>query len=274
MEVAGALGAAVVCRAPGWARVEGWGLWRGVEGPQPCRARSLPLAGAAEPQGQGQVPMVGAGPAALVSSPVTGDLFLKWEGPVAGLATRIIPVAGTETRPWPEMRPPPRDRLGAAGEWLRAAGCGGAGVGSSRASPRRSARPHFYSLVLPGPTEHGAAAPASDAHRGLRRVVPDPAHADHHLRLRGGDCGGPWGGATAPHGGSLGGVTVGSPGGVTAGVPGEGATAPMGGPRRGNCTMGVPREERPPGGPPEGVTVVESPGGVTALHRGAGPREG
>ena len=36
------MGAAAVCRAPGWARVEGWGLWRVLRGrssppePGPC----------------------------------------------------------------------------------------------------------------------------------------------------------------------------------------------------------------------------------------------
>lgn len=38
---------------------------------------------------------------------------------------------------------------------------------------------------LPKPPEHGEGGGAvGDAHRGLRRVLPDPAHADHHLRLR------------------------------------------------------------------------------------------
>lgn len=125
--------------------------------------------------------------------------------------------------------------------------------------PRRPARPSLCSLSPPGPTEHGEGGHAvGDAHRGLRRVVPDPAHADHHLRLR----------VEVTAGGSPGGVTWGSPGGVTTGgSPGgvDGVTAvallvlPSG--RWHPLQVGVER-------------CGLSPGRMTALRAGAVPRKG
>lgn len=55
---------------------------------------------------------------------------------------------------------------------------------SSRGLTRTLPSPPSLSS-LPKPPEHGEGGGAvGDAHRGLRRVLPDPAHADHHLRLR------------------------------------------------------------------------------------------
>lgn len=132
--------------------------------------------------------------------------------------------------------------------------------------PRRPARPSLCSLSPPGPTEHGEGGHAvGDAHRGLRRVVPDPAHADHHLCLRvevtaGGVPGrGDWG---IPRRGDYGGF----PGRCGRGNcscltrPPIGEVAPPAG--RGGAVRTVPRKDDCAlcrGGPQEGVAGAALP---------------
>lgn len=86
----GPLRAAAVCRAPGWARVEGWGLWRVLRGhgcppePGPCpwlvlqshRVRDSCL---------GELTCDAGGP------------FLKWGGRCGWACHTIIPVGDTKT---------------------------------------------------------------------------------------------------------------------------------------------------------------------------------
>ena len=92
---------------PGWARVEGRGLWRVLRAPPSPPSRVPAIGRRCRAMGSGTAARGGCGPAASVSSPVTGvgGPSLKWGGTVAtqlyqwGAQTETLSLAGDETAP-------------------------------------------------------------------------------------------------------------------------------------------------------------------------------
>ena len=148
--------------------------------------RAWPLPRAAEP-GSGR-----AGPLGPANPPPTqaGSFPGSGGGLLPGLAGNWDHPGGAETET-PALTGAGLLR-GSGGVLQRhrgvAKGCGGARGGRWREGSARCARsPPGLTLLSPTPNrpEHGEGGRAvRDAHRGLRRVLPDPALAHHHLRLR------------------------------------------------------------------------------------------
>lgn len=86
---------------------------------------------------------------------------MKWGGPCGRACHAIIPVAGTETRPWPEMRPHPGDRLRRCGRVAEGCWMWGRGGQAPPASPAGLPAPHFVLCPPPDPQSmEKAAAPS------------------------------------------------------------------------------------------------------------------